>query len=207
MKLIGRDGFDGLTTRKLAEEAGVTTPTLYNLIGNKDEIVRQAFEANVEAVWSLLEFGPDDDTIAMAEKIVRESAQFVLADEDANRELILATDRIFGFYAAKGDIVAEQSVASLRSIEMGETVCQRAIERGQIEPLLGADTLGQQMFVSYRGPLRDWAHGLISAAEMQRRQMLGFYLVLASLARAEFRAELHGKIAMIAETVSQWSRG
>lgn len=34
-RLIGEHGFDGLSLRKLAAAAGVTVPTIYNLIGGK----------------------------------------------------------------------------------------------------------------------------------------------------------------------------
>ena len=49
--IIPKKGVDGLTTRGLADVAGVTAPTLYNLIGGKDEIIRAMIGEGVERVW------------------------------------------------------------------------------------------------------------------------------------------------------------
>jgi len=37
--MLVEGGYDGLTTRGLAEAAGVTVPTIYNLIGSKDDVL------------------------------------------------------------------------------------------------------------------------------------------------------------------------
>ena len=41
---LARDGFDALTVRSLAEQAGITVPTIYNLVGSKDDLLRQLIE-------------------------------------------------------------------------------------------------------------------------------------------------------------------
>ena len=38
-RVLAEEGYDALSTRKLAQAAGVTAPTIYNLIGNKAEIL------------------------------------------------------------------------------------------------------------------------------------------------------------------------
>lgn len=50
------------------------------------------------------------------------------------------------------------------------------------------------MFISYRGHVRDWAQAIISNEECRRRQLSGFYLVMAADATPEFREVLLGKI-------------
>ena len=37
--IIAEKGFDGLNLRDLAEKAGVTKPTIYNLIGDKETLI------------------------------------------------------------------------------------------------------------------------------------------------------------------------
>ena len=37
--LIESKGYEGLTMRNLAAKSGVTVPTIYNLIGNKEEVL------------------------------------------------------------------------------------------------------------------------------------------------------------------------
>ncbi len=38
---LAEAGYEGLTMRSLAEKCGMSVPTLYNLIGGKDEILAQ----------------------------------------------------------------------------------------------------------------------------------------------------------------------
>ena len=39
-RVIVEQGFDALNLRDLAQDSGVTVPTIYNLIGNKEELLK-----------------------------------------------------------------------------------------------------------------------------------------------------------------------
>ncbi len=78
--LIVRDGFDALTTRGLAEEAGLTAPTLYNLIGDKNEIIRQLVCNGLARVGSRAALNAELPPLAMAEGII-ETALGVVAED------------------------------------------------------------------------------------------------------------------------------
>ena len=77
---------------------------------------------------------------------------------------------------------------------MAATACRAAIAQGYLSGRISAETLGLEMFISYRGPMRDWAQGIISMGECRRRQLRGFYLVMAADATPEFREVLLSKI-------------
>lgn len=190
-------GIDGLTTRGLAKAADVTAPTLYNLIGGKEEILRTMISQGVEKVWTRLNFETLDSPLAMAEMIIEQAAQVVEDDADYFRAMVLGSDRMVGSYTAQGDLVSATSVAGQRSIEMAATACRAAISQGLLRGNLSAAELGQQMFICYRGPMRDWAYGLISREETKRRMMRGFYLVMASDASPEFRDILIAKAKVL----------
>ena len=197
-------GIDGLTTRGLAKAAGVTAPTLYNLIGGKEEIVRLMISQEVEAVWARLEFETLDTPIEMAEQIIEQATKMVDEDADYFRAVVIGTDRILGSFTAAGDLTSIHSTAGQRSIEMAATACRAAISQGLLRGNLSAAELGQQMFICYRGPMRDWAYGLISQEEAKRRMMRGFYLVMAADASPEFRDILVEK-AMVLQIDSEKS--
>ena len=193
-ELVARDGIDGLTTRRLADEAGVTPPTLYNLIGSKEEILRQMFETNVESIFKQLVFDTGGDTLMMAENIIEQVFAFITENEESNRELAKALDQMSGYYAAQGDLSRVEPYAVTRSLEMPLRVCRLGIERGEIGELVPEHELAEQLFVCFRGPYRDWAHGLVSAPEMRRRQLRGFYIVLAGVGLGEFRDRALAKL-------------
>lgn len=195
--IIIDQGIDGLTTRGLAKAAGVTAPTLYNLIGGKEEILRTMISQGVEKVWARLNFESLESPLDMAERIIEQAAQVVDDDADYFRAMILGADRIIGSYTAQGDLVSTASVAGQRSIEMAATACAAAISQGLLRGNLPAAELGQQMFICYRGPVRDWAYGLISREETKRRTMRGFYLVMAADASPDFRDLLVEKAKLL----------
>ncbi len=187
-------GIDGLTTRGLAEAAGVTAPTLYNLIGDKDAIIGAMIGEGVERVWAKLDFEACETPLEMAEMIIETAYEEVLSNQDYYRAVSLATDRVTGSYAARGDQAADHAVAGQRSVEMAATACRAAIAQGYLNGRIAADTLGLQMFISYRGPMRDFAHRIISVEECRRRQLRGFYMAMATDATPEFRELLLTKI-------------
>ena len=80
-EIIGARGFDGLTMRALAQAVGVTVPTIYNLIGNKDEVL----------------FGAVAEQTDRFQHGIERSAGDLLAVEDATvRELL----RMPGYYSS-----------------------------------------------------------------------------------------------------------
>ena len=201
-EIIVDKGVDRLTTRGLAEAAGVTAPTLYNLIGGKDDIIRAMIVESVERVWDKLSFDSCETPLEMAEHIIETAFDHVMADEDFFRAAMLGTDHVMGSFAARGDMAADHSSAGQRSADMATAACRAAIAQGQLQGRISAETLGLEMFISYRGPTRDWAQGIISAEECRRRQLRGFYLVMAADATPEFREILLGKIEALEKDVA-----
>ena len=64
---IARDGVDGLTVRRLASEAGITVPTIYNLIGNKDDLLRRLLDELVSRAEDALAAVEGDEPIDATE--------------------------------------------------------------------------------------------------------------------------------------------
>ncbi len=193
--IIARDGLDGLTTRGLAEAAGLTVPTLYNLVGDKNAIISQTIERSVEAVWDRLEFDRRATPLDMADAVIDEAYETLRDDRAFQRAQLSMLDRMGTSYAANPARDDIGSRAAGRSVEMAVHACRAAQRRGLLRGNVPAEELGQQMFIAYRGPLRDWIEEVIEADEMLRRQRRGFYLVLAADANDTFRAELIDRIA------------
>jgi AcrR family transcriptional regulator len=69
-RLIESKGYEGLTMRNLALESGVTVPTLYNLVGNKEQVFLEAIEDQTRTFVSSLDRA-DADLIFVVETTVR----------------------------------------------------------------------------------------------------------------------------------------
>lgn len=193
--IISSEGYDALTTRGIADAAGLTVPTLYNLVGDKAAIISAMATASIEELWGRLRLDERASPLAMADTILDEAFAQILADAGFNRANMIALERLgiaFAYHPTRDDPGA---MAARRSVEMAQHACLAAQETGELRGTIDAQTLAVQMFAVYRASLDDWLHEVIDAHEMLRRQRIGFYSLLASDASDDFRTQLLSRIA------------
>ncbi|MEM6828407.1 MAG: TetR/AcrR family transcriptional regulator, partial [Pseudomonadota bacterium] len=190
-------GLESLTTRGLAQAAGLTVPTLYNLVGGKDEILTQLVTRNVEEIWERLAFDRRATPLDMADAIIDEAYEVVRAERAFHRAILPLMIDLKIVFAANPDRNDPGARAANRCVEMAQFACEAAIASGELRGAIPARELGQQMFITYRGPMRDWLEEVISAEEMIRRQRRGFYLVMAADASDAFRSILLERLAAL----------
>lgn len=195
--IIVQSGVDGLTTRGIAEAAGVTAPTLYNLIGSKDDIIRAMVVKSVEDVKSRLKLEQYTSAFTMIEAIIDAATDPEFEGSDYARAIIVFSDQIARAFASTGDNNAQVSKAGIISIEIATTMCQMAISQNVLRGTVSAGQLGDQLFICYHGPRRDWAYRLISREEVTRRIWRGFYLTLAADASEQAREIFLKKICAL----------
>ena len=195
--IIAQQGLESLTTRGLAQAAGLTVPTLYNLVGGKDEILTQLVTRNVEEIWERLAFDRRATPLDMADAIIDEAYGVVRAERAFHRAILPLMIDLKIVFAANPDRNDPGARAANRCVEMAQFACEAAIASGELRGAIQARELGQQMFITYRGPMRDWLEEVISAEEMIRRQRRGFYLVMAADASDAFRSILIERLAAL----------
>ena len=187
-RLIAEGGYEALNTRALAKAAGVTAPTLYNLIGNKEEILKALMLEAVERIEHRLRAFENTPPLEMVEAVVIQSAKLFAEDENFYKASVIASERIITDASTASRTIDE------RSTQMAERGCRAAIGQGLLRGRLAARPLAEQMYITYRGPFRDWAYNRISLSEFQRQALRGFYMTLASDAVDTFRELLLSKI-------------
>ena len=68
-ELMGQGGYEGLSLRKLAAAAEVTVPTIYNLIGAKEQILVELFRHWIAEIEAALDKIEANQPLALAEAI------------------------------------------------------------------------------------------------------------------------------------------
>ena len=192
-RIVAQQGYDALTTRNLAKAAGVTQPTLYNLIGSKEDIFRALTAESVQRVWDKLNRFKSASPLETVEAVAIESIDLFAEDEAYYRAATIASDRIVGSLTAHSNSDEPRFFVGKESVRMATEAAQQAIDAGHLQGRIPARTLGEQMYICYRGPLRDWAYGFISLKTFRERALRGFYMVLAIDATSGFRAVLEQK--------------
>jgi AcrR family transcriptional regulator len=190
-QLLTNGGYDATNLRELARLADVTVPTIYNLIGNKEEVlVALALEVLTE-IEARIMIG-HGEPLALAEAVVLESTGLFAEDEDFYRSAFLAVEYLdqSGPHQAK---VAQIYAWGERLTTAGFLACNEArLLNGRIAPGL----LGELILRSYRSSCRAWMFGQISLDEFRITALRDVYITLAADAVDTFRAILVKKIAM-----------
>src|SRR5262245_4522181 len=78
-KLIAEQGYEGLSMRELARAAGLSVPTLYNLIGSKHQILALEMQSTFAEIARALGTVPRGDCIDRAFALMDAGLENVLS--------------------------------------------------------------------------------------------------------------------------------
>lgn len=189
--LLTHKGYDALTSRDLAKAAGVTTPTLYNLVGNKEEVLTTlAFESvdELEVTLSQIE---NDDALLFIEGIVIESTKLVGADEAFFRGNMIAMHQLS---ASEREDSPERRYAR-RCTGVAIRGCQKAEEQGLLLGKVPSEILAAQLYAAFSSPWREWVYRRLTLQEFRHQALQGFYMCLCSDANPEFLRTVREKLS------------
>jgi len=191
--------------RRLADTAGLSVTTLYNLIGGRGEIVATLWDDGVDEMRSILERDvPLEDPIQWCRAIVTVSVEKIVHAEAIFRPLaeLLHTD---GFRNVVDNRDVSRQAAGLQS-----TGIRAAIDQGLLRDTLDPDELGKQIFHGWAGAFHLWSHGLLDEAGFENRALYGLYVALLGVAseglRPQVEAELHKLESELSQPASKTSK-
>jgi len=188
-------GYDALNSRDLAKVAGVTTPTLYNLVGTKTEILTQLALEPVDELEAKLEQINAENALQFIEGIVLESREMLEADDSFFRGSMIAMHQLSSMEEGHA---AERSYGQ-RCTAVAVHGCERALEQGLLKGDVQAEHLGQQLFAVYSAPWREWVYNRLSLDDFSVRVLRGFYMCLCSDATPAFLRQLRVKLSALPE--------
>jgi AcrR family transcriptional regulator len=194
--IIGERGYAALTMRDLARASRVTVPTIYNLIGSKEEVLVAAVadrtQRYVARVAACAELPPCERVLAIVEAIVDEFLD------------------VPNYYRAMlGLIYASPAAASLRvrtSREVQQPLA-RALEElsaaGELVEWASPHALANQIESLAQVASLRWATGGIGDEEMRIAATYATALLLLGVARGPSRALLE-QAARRAQAARSW---
>ena len=190
-RVLATEGYAALNTRDLARAAGVTPPTLYNLIGSKAAIVSTLSLEAVDLIEASLEKWEHASGLEVAEAIVLESIRLFEQDEDYFRAAFIASDT-----EALGDSNLYQTITQ-RAVDVAMSAVTAARKQRLLRGKVANEALATQMYACYRAPLRDWVYQHATLDEFRAQALMGIYLMLAADAVDTFRDVLLGRVESI----------
>lgn len=182
--IIAIKGFDSLNLRELAVVAGVTVPTIYNLIGNKSALIEQLFDETITPFENLQYITSDRDPVASPGHFLDKVVATMRENENYYRAEFLAREHL----AETGNAVA--LAIHERTVQIAVVACEQAKTVGLTAGALSPQQLGSMIADHFRLGYHDWAHGNISLEIFRNRVMTGTYMCLAADSTPTYRDTL-----------------
>ena len=183
MHLIATDGIEGFTINRLAREAGVSTPTIHNLFGKKNDIIKELVSNLIQHMSGLTVQSPPIDPIENAKFFLGNMITEFEKNTDFFRVALMSTEQLGLFHPnlPNGLFQEAQKVAAPRK-EWYES----GLLLGNIEP----SVIMKRVHNSNRLGRLDWASGYIDLNQMRQQVLQSILLAYASDASPEYHVRL-----------------
>lgn len=153
--LLFTKGYEALSMRKIAKEAGVSATSIYLYFENKNYLVHTLIEESVEELSSAIEHEADQESEPLAKftAIIQGYVEFALSNPEKYQVIYMVKPEAMGRYPKEKFRKARRGYALL------ESVIKTARDEGMMEvedPLIAAYSIWAQL------------HGIISVVQDQR---------------------------------------
>jgi AcrR family transcriptional regulator len=184
-RLLAGGGTEGLTLRGLAENSGVTVPTIYNLVGCKDQVVTSLIAGALDSLDEALRAAPAVRGIARAEAAVSTSIALFLGEPGRYAAVFRALQEMQG--------KPDETVLGPLFRRAGEVYCLAVREAQQDEDLHGRllpVPLGHHILHAQLEAFRLWGLGTLAAPLVRARAFYSLYVSLLADATKSVRKVL-----------------
>jgi len=185
-EIIAEGGLDALTTRDLARRARVTVPTVYKLVGSKDEVLFAAVEDRTRrflaGIGSHAEMRPEARALAVSRDC---AAELIRAPHYYRAILLLMHSSDAGAEVRRsvGRTVVAQFEAAVSALGEADELVD------WVDPRSVAERLG----VGLTAVALQWATGDLGDGEFERTALLGTCMLLLGVCHGEARAAIEAE--------------
>ncbi len=178
----------GFSMRNLAEVAGVSIATPYNLFGSKQAVIAAVMDADLNDFREAL-FADEKDEIEIFFHLVDVTATLFASSPGYYKSGLSALE-------AESDPALANHFGIPRHVLLKDLVSQ-AIREGALAHPVSPDTLAIALGQQFFGWIQAWARGHVSLEEMTSRAHYGFAMILAGAATDRARPALFDRAAAL----------
>lgn len=191
-KLIALKGLDEFTISELAEEAGVSTPTIHNLFGKKEDIADELVAELILSLQKVMSFKPISDPVESASYYVTSVVSMYKDKENFYRSAYMAADKT-------GVFEDRESVDSFyqQSIKIAEHCVIPALEQGFLLGNIDKKILTRQLYQCHRIGRQDWVYGYINLDQYHDQVLEAMLMAYATDASPECHQRISDKLKSI----------
>ena len=175
-----------VSAERIAQQAGVSTATVYNLIGPREQLLGLLLSEQFEQLSATLAAMDLADPILFGDAVVVVSAQMFIADPDLWRRVI---PEVSGFFAA-----SVKRFVSFQPINLQRHAMLTAKDLGMLSRAADPQATAMHIYSAYCGALSLWAGGVLSSDEFLTHAQAGYWAVLAGLGSVSERSRAQQKL-------------
>ncbi|MGR8948672.1 MAG: TetR/AcrR family transcriptional regulator, partial [Gammaproteobacteria bacterium] len=184
--LLSSGGFEALNLRDLASKANVTVPTIYNLVGKKEDVLLTLAADVVGEIEARIPSVDGKEPLKIAASMVVESSRLFAEDEDYYRSAFLAVEGMDQNGQLHYEVERIYAWAA-ELMRLGIDACRKAkLIRGRVP----AAQMSALMVKNFRMNCRQWAFGHCTIEAFRKQALSDVYLILAADAIETFHARL-----------------
>jgi AcrR family transcriptional regulator len=186
--LIASQGFEAFTISELAMRSEVSIPTVHNLFGKKQDIIRELCEELVTRTDQVLAQPDLIDPVKSAEAFVDNLLALYRDDQAFYRAAFMAAER-------SGLLEHEASNGIFnKSLHIAERLCIQARENGFLQGRLDSRSMAEQLFGCQRLARQDWVNGYINLERYRQQVLIGMLICYCSDATPEFHQRICARL-------------
>lgn len=201
--LLGRVGYANVTMKGLADEAGVTAPTLYNTFGSKDELL---YEAVLEQYGAMLEDAGPASGVRGLERLIgvlEAAANAMMLEPDYAKTLMES-------FSTRPTARPLGRALRLEGLQALVEAAEEMQSDGDLQEWVDPALLAMQISSMHRGVAHDWLATVIAPHELADMTIASACLILAGAATEETAArcrdmvrERHAHLSASAELAAE----
>lgn len=186
-------GVESLAMRGLAEGAQVSVRTLYNLFGNKDDILDALVAELLAELDQILDGLVLDDPIARCKAIIRVSMDRLIDEQVVYRPVLRAQSRRMNAF----------SEADRRSLETIQSVLEEAVRRRMLTRHVQAANLAHQIYAAHQQNILLWAHGVRDDEQARAAAIHSCSLFLLAAGTPKTRNEILAELPAMEKSLTR----
>ena len=172
LRLLASRSDEQISNVELAERAGVTPPTIYNLVGNRSRALVMLLNALMreaaDHVGSLSGLPP----LERAERLGDFLVERLTDREEAYRQVVRKVNALD---------LRQGAAYDPRPLDLLLPLAHEAVEAGCFSPGVSPSLVARRWFYALAGAMVTWSVGALDARQFAAEAKLGFHSVVAAL--------------------------
>jgi AcrR family transcriptional regulator len=185
--LLREHGVADLSVKMIADQAGVSPATVYNLFGTKAAVMEKVYERDLGDFQQRIAKTPSKDSLERIFDSIVITANHYKSDPRFYRSISVMQN------TSPADAELIDTVSASRRPFWADLV-RKAIQDGHLRPDTDVLGVGASMNLMASGAVGAWVNNLMSIEHYERYLTFGFAAILMSFATKEAQARLQEKL-------------